>query len=263
MKAMFASCSSRLRRSPLPLILLPALFGLASSPAQAIPFPEADIFFEFNSTPRDLGVHVSLDAESWKQLRIQAPNGQAIIDVSPRGNLGRVGLTELFFEGEEPSLVEVPFREFLKKVPAGTYTFLGTTTENQPLRSTDRLTTDIPCPVPILTPREGEEVPANDLIVRWRANPGVYNPDTQRCDATKEVELVGYQVIVEITNEARGINRHLIADLPASSRQLSITPGFIRDDAQLQGTEFLIEVLAIADSGNKTMTARHCKVQSP
>jgi hypothetical protein len=252
------------RRLALPL-LTPVILAwpvLSSSPAEAIPFSEADIFFELNATARDLGVHVSLDAESWKELRIEGPGAKRIAEVIPRGNLGKIGLTELFFEGEEPSLADVPFSSFLQKVPAGTYTFLGTTVENQPLRSTDRLTTDIPCPVPVVSPREDEAVPVDAVVVGWRAAPGVFNPDTRRCNTRREVGLVGYQVIVEIVNEDRDINRQLIVDLPADARQLSVTPGFIRGAQNLPGTEFKLEVLAIEDSGNKTITERNFRVSA-
>lgn len=247
------------------LLVAPAILAwpvLASSPAAAIEFDEADIFFELNATDRDVGVHVSLDAESWKELRIDGPGAKRIAEVSPRGNLGKVGLTELFFEGEEPSLVEVPFWRFLQMVPAGTYTFLGTTVGGQPLRSTDRLTTDIPCPVPVVSPQADEEVPVEALVIKWRAAPGVYNPDTRRCDAARDVGLVGYQVIVDVENDERGINRQLVVELPPKATQLSVTSGFLRAAAELSGTEFSLEILAIEDSGNKTITERNFDVSA-
>src|SRR5687767_5786963 len=98
-------------RGALPLALSAALAWsvLPGGAAEAIEFDEADIFYELNATDGDVGVHVSLDAESWRELRIESPRGQEIIEVEPQGSLQRIGLTELFFEGEEPSLEEVPF----------------------------------------------------------------------------------------------------------------------------------------------------------
>jgi hypothetical protein len=138
---------STTRLSSAAAILLLAGGGAAAVAAE---FDEADIFLELNATDRDVGVYVSLDAESWRELRIEGPGGQRVIGVSPRGNLGRIGLTELFFEGEEPSLGEVPFARFRSLVPTGTYTFLGRTTEGEPLRSTEPLSAELPCPAAFL-----------------------------------------------------------------------------------------------------------------
>jgi hypothetical protein len=235
------------------------LMGL---PVRAIEFAEADIFFELNATARDLGVHVSLDADNWRELRIRRPDGQQLIQISPRGSLAQIGLTELFFEGAEPSLLQVPFSRFLSRVPAGVYTFLGTTTEGQSLHSSDRLTTDIPCPVAVLTPQPDEPVEVGEVVVSWRAAPGVYNPDTRRCNTARDVGLVGYQLIVEVVNEARDFVRHLAIDLPPGQRQLHIPTGFLLQGARLPGTEFKLEVLAIEDSGNKTITEGEFEVEA-
>lgn len=48
----------------------------AGATGPAIPFPIADIFFEFNAVPNDLGVHIFLDAKSWRgrsASRVPAP----------------------------------------------------------------------------------------------------------------------------------------------------------------------------------------------
>ena len=234
---------------------------LAGSPAAAIEFDEADIFFELNATDRDLGVHVALDAEGWKELRINRPDGNRMIEVEPRGNLARIGLTELFFEGEEPSLVQVPAREFFRRVPPGTYTFLGTTTGNQPLRSTDRLTTELPCPVTVLSPPEDDPVDIGEVVVRW-APPGIYNADTQRCDRSRNVGLVGYQVIVEMANEARDFERDLVVDFSPDARRLFVPRGFLLQGARLPGTEFKVEIIAIEDTGNATIVEQDFEVST-
>ena len=73
----------------------------------AEPFDEADIFFELMPRPGRRR-HVSLDAE--RGSRITRPR---ILRMEPQGSAAQIGLTELFFEGEEPSLNRVPFRRFL------------------------------------------------------------------------------------------------------------------------------------------------------
>ena len=93
---------------------------------------EADIFFELNATAGDVGVHVSLDAERWKSLQITDPRGRDILRMEPQGSAAQIGLTELFFEGEEPSLNRVPFRRFLQLFPPGRYKFEGRPAEVTP-----------------------------------------------------------------------------------------------------------------------------------
>src|SRR5918998_1277199 len=76
-------------RGALPLALSAALAwsALPGGAAEAVEFDGADIFLELNATDGDVGVHVFLDAESWRELRIQGPGGQRIVEVTPRGNL--------------------------------------------------------------------------------------------------------------------------------------------------------------------------------
>src|SRR5262245_2274981 len=82
--------------------------GFLAPAAKEIALEQAKIIFEFNQTDNDLGVQVFLDGESWKSMKITSPTGQVIFEVAGKGNLGKIGLSELFFEGDEPSLDEVP-----------------------------------------------------------------------------------------------------------------------------------------------------------
>jgi hypothetical protein len=84
-------------------------------------FDIARVFFEYNSSANDLGVHVFLDGEDWKRLRIVNPNGRTIFEVEGKGPYRELGLTELFFEGAEPNLGDVPLEELLEQFPAGEY----------------------------------------------------------------------------------------------------------------------------------------------
>jgi hypothetical protein len=243
----------------LPRGLVLAALALACAaltlPAAAAEFDEADIFYEFNSTDRDLGAQVSLDGESWKLLQIWDPLGRELLEVAPKGGLRQVGLTELFFEGSEPSLAEVPFSQFRQLVPPGTYVFRGRTVDNVPLRSTDILSTDIPCPAVIAAPLEDVPVAVDAVVVRWRWLDGVINPDTERCNRMLPVELVAFEVIVEVVNEQVGLSRSVSFELPASARSVPIPREFLERGASLPATEFAIEVLAIEDTGNKTITS--------
>ncbi len=250
-------------RRTLPLVLLAILAGPVppSDAAEAVEFTEADIFYELDATAGDVGVHVSLDAESWRGLRIENPTAGTIIEVEPEGNLKEIGLTELFFEGEEPSLDEVPFARFRSLFPEGDYVFLARTTDNQELRSTDPLTAELPCPVAVVSPGEEEAVPPDKVVVSWQRAPGVFDPDTKKCATGEEVGLVGYQVIVLLENEEEGLRREFLVDLPPGVTKVPVPVQFVEEGARLEGTEFVLEVLAIEDSGNKTITAQGFQVE--
>lgn len=47
---------------------------------------------------------MTLDGQNWKGLRIVNPNDKILFEVRGRGPDKNLGMTELFFEGAEPSL---------------------------------------------------------------------------------------------------------------------------------------------------------------
>ena len=218
------------------------------------PFEIADIFFELNSTAGDVGVHVSLDGESWKILRVQDPGGREIVELEPKRGAKTIGLTELFFEGSEPPLVDVSFARFLELFPQGDYRFLGVTTGNQLLRSTDPLTPELPCPVEVVSPPPTTPVAPDQVVIRWKPAPGLFNPDSGICKKNQDVELIRYEVIAEIVNEATGFLRHYTVELSAGATELPVPLAFIKEGLGSKGTEFRLEVIAIEDTGNKTIT---------
>jgi hypothetical protein len=230
----FANVPSSWRTLPVFLAVLIALIvGAAVTKAWAAEFEEARIFFEYNSTDNDLGVHVFLDAEDWRTLKIVHPNGQTIFEVTTRGGFRKFGLTEMFFEGAEPSLDEVPLAELLGQFPEGKYTFIGTTVDGTLLESTPRLSHAIPAgpDVSAEVDREGE------VTIRWEAVTG-----PPEGFPAKQIKIVGYQVIVgsfQVT-------------LPASSRSVEVPEQYVRT---LKPGEHGFEVLAIEASGNQTITA--------
>ena len=258
----FASAKA-LHRRTLPLVPLAILAWPVppSGAAEALEFAAADIFYELNATDGDLGVHAALDAESWRDLRIASPAGRTIIEVEPEGHLKEIGLTELSFEGEEPPLDEVPFARLRALFPEGDYVFLARTTDGQELRSTDPLTAKLPCPVTVVSPAEDQSVPPAELVVSWQPAPGVFDPDAGECDTGEDIELVGYQVIVLLENEEAGLRREFLVDLPPGATRLPVPVEFVEEGARVEGAEFTLEVLAVEDSGNKTITAKGFQVE--
>ena len=242
------------RRTTLPASLAAgvALLGAVASEARGkgakkIPLEEARIFFEYNSSARDLGAQVFLDGESWKRLKIVGPNG-TIFEVEGKGSLKKTGLTELSFEGEEPSLDEVPIEEFLARFPEGEYQFVGKTVEGQNLVGRATLTHAVPAGPSNVSAAVGSN---NSLIISWGpvTGPAKDFPD-------EPIVIVGYQVIVDRVNPQP--LRVFSVDLPATATKVTVSPEFIQANA-----EYRFEVLAIEAGGNQTISQSTFKSKSP
>ena len=118
--------------------------GVRAAPA-TVPLKFAKIYIEYNATAVDLGFHISLDGEDWKRLKIFNPAGREVFDVSGSGKgFGRFGMTELFFEGAEPSLAEVPREQLLALFPAGQYRFVAKGVEGETQVALATLTHNVP-----------------------------------------------------------------------------------------------------------------------
>ena len=200
-------------------------------PASADAFSIARIYIEYNASPDDLGFHVSLDGEDWNTLRIVNPNGTTIFEVEGKGAYEELGMTELFFEGAEPPLSEVPLGDLLALMPEGTYTFIGETVDGTELRSTATLSHAVPAG-PVISAK----VDDGDVQIRWRRV-----NSTPQGFPNRPIRIVGYQVIVgsfQVT-------------LPASSTKVNLPKEFVKS---LGRGEHDFEVLAIDASGNQTIT---------
>src|SRR5687767_1135674 len=92
-------------------------FSICGSFVWAQRFSEARIFIEYNDTDNDLGFHIFLDGEDWRSLKIINPAGTTIFSVTGKAGYRRLGLTELFFEGAEPSLDDFPLENLLALFP--------------------------------------------------------------------------------------------------------------------------------------------------
>jgi hypothetical protein len=208
-----------------------ALLSMAPATATGAGFPIAKIYFEYNSTANDLGVHVSLDAEDWKALTIEHPDGRTIFNLTGGGGWGQLGLTELFFEGAEPTLDEFPLQDLLALFPEGRYTFRGTTVAGKTLTSRPTLSHAIPA-----GPEVAADVAGNSVVISW--SPVTSTPPGF---PSKPITIVGYQVLVDPFD----------VTLPASATSVTLPPEFVES---LRSGAHPFEVLAIDASGNQTIT---------
>jgi Fibronectin type III domain len=208
-----------------------------TSPEEAAgqtPLEEAMILIELNDTDGDVGIQALLGGASWEEIEIVSPDGRRVFHAD-RGSLEELGIDEVSFESEEPSLDEMSLDQFLALFPEGEYEFLGTTVEGENLAGTATLTHDIPDAPVVVSPEEGPVDPDN-TVISW-------NP----VESPPGIEITGYEVTVERVDPLRILS----ADLPPTSTSFTVPADFLEP-----GTEYKFEVLAIEASGNQTITLR-------
>lgn len=210
--------------------------SFASGPAANKPlrFSIARILVELNSTDRDAGIQMLLDGEGWEQATVYRPDGKRIMDVRARGSVGDLGITELFFESEEPWLAELPLKRLLKKFPAGRYRIEGRTVDGKSIVGTAVLSHDIPAGPEVTSPAENEITDPNNTVIDWEP---VVEP--------AGIKIRGYQVIVELPKPLRTFS----VDLPPTVTAVTVPAEFLEP-----GTGYKYEVLAVARNRNQTIT---------
>jgi hypothetical protein len=216
-------------------------YASGGSSLGAIPFSQAEIFFEQNATDGDLGIHFALDGPPWESVMIFFPNGDPFISVTASGAERENGVTGLFSESAEPGFEVVPPDEFLSWFPEGAYLMVGVTTDGGMLVSEATLTHDLPEEPEAISPREEAVVEADEpLTIRWRRTPDPAPPESV---------IVGYQVIVTEIAEPPEREREFIIDLLPTQRRVEVPAEFFRP-----GREYKYEILARETSGNQTIT---------
>ncbi len=215
----------------------------------AIPLKEAKLIIEHNAKDNDTGFQGFIDSEGWKRITVTGPDGK-VLDFRGKGELGSLGLTELFFESVEPENADVPISDVLKTLPEGEYKFKGSAIEVGEKQGTTigiaLLTHDIPAGPELLSPAEDAVVPEDeDLLVSW-------SPVDKTIDG-RDVNIIAYQLIIEKDEEPQpnmigkfGLSMYL----PASVTQITIPEEFLEP-----GTDYDWEVLAIEESGNQTLNS--------
>jgi len=141
-------------------------------------------------------------------------------------------MTELFFEGAEPSLDELPLAGLLARFPEGQYEIQGHAVDGKHLESEVMFSHAIPA-----GPAVSAAVGAGDsLVISWTPvtspPPGFPN---------KPINIVGYQVIVGL----------FLVTVPATATSVTVPPEFV---ASLASGVQPYEVLAIEASANQTLT---------
>lgn len=209
---------------------------------QVVRIADARLKFEINSTDRDGGVQVFLDADEWKRMSIFAPDGQRVFTTATDGVMAKQGGTEFFLESAEPSFDDLPLDQLLERWPAGRYDFRGVGINGETLKGSARLTHDLPEGPVLVSPIAGDEAQNPDrTVVRWRKVP-----------APNGSPIIGYQVlVVEPDTGIRALPKMTLdVMMPPTARRLRVPPGFLKPR-----TKYEWEVLAIEQGGNQTLSS--------
>lgn len=247
---MFSRVTGVTRHMPIVSAFLVALVALilgATAPEgwakgnakEEIPFADASIIFETNFTDKDTGIQISLDGEPWQEVEVKGPDGN-IVKVKNKGILEEFGLTELFFESNEPNYADLPLAEILALFPTGEYEFEGKAVEGDKLVGEAELTHNLPCGPEVSVDVVGG---SDEVTISWTSPVTLtIDPVTETCTEPAEPLVIeGYQVIVE--------NDHSFSiELPHDATSVKVPPEIL-----VSGT-YKVEVLAIEESGNQTIT---------
>jgi hypothetical protein len=226
------------------VVALGSLAVLATAPAaHAVKLEETDVFIEINDTDGDAGIHMFLDGEGWRKMKVYNPDGNLVLNVKAKGAIAQQGLTEFFFESAEPSFEVQPLEEFLALHPPGTYTFRGVTTEGEEITGKAKLTHHLPeAPLQVFPVDEGVDPDAAEFVWEPVADP-------------PGGEIIGYNVVVECEGEEERVLDAFVAPTVTS---LTVPPEFLEQE---EFEECKWEVLAVDKSGNKTISETPFEVE--
>ncbi len=198
---------------------------LSSATTGAEEFEEASLHFEQNATDGDAEVVLTIKGcdEGLEWLSVAAPDGRTVFEIAcPEPAM--LGLRSFRLESPEPpdhAAVQAAF-------PAGTYTFRGRMVTGCELESESDLNHTLPGIATFVYPtEEAEDVPVEDLRIRWRGPEGLD------------------QYVVEIEHEESGTK--LIVNLPGSVTSFA-TPA----DLVQPGLEYKVSIGTVTEEGNSS-----------
>ncbi len=255
---------------------------LADEDEEVVEFDETAIFFEYNSTDKDLGIQIFFDAPGWNEVKIYGPDDdddggeyaertwrdfwsergwrgerhereRALFEVENGGGLRDIGSTEVFTESAEPPLCPEEEEDCNGAVlQAAIDAFLmkfpeGTYEFEGETVDGRELEGDADLSWDLPTPVEILDAEGNFPTIAWTESVGV--------------EVVGYQVVAEmVVEDADGEEVVYVqaTDVPASVTMIETSQQFadLADQFELDGSllELKIEIIAVGANGNKTIT---------
>jgi hypothetical protein len=211
---------------------------------QATALPTTKLLIEHNSTDMDTGVHGAFDGTDFTELCVYDPNGNQILAIKPEGSLKKLAMSGIFFESREPPNADVSIASLLADFPEGQYEVKGTALDGSGITGSATLMHNIPAPPTVTAPEEDAVVPPSGLIVSWEAV-------TETIEGAPVI-ITGYEVIItkDVPDDPHGFSRPTLdVHLPPSRTSLTIPDEFLE-----AGTSYELEVLALAEFGNQTIS---------
>jgi hypothetical protein len=239
---------------PVFLVAVVALFltmGESAMGQDPVELDEAEVFIEWNSTDGDHGIHFFWDSEGFTQMTVT--NSGGLLAMSTGGNVFDQGLTETAIESVEPPESEQTRAEFFARFPEGTYTFEGTSIDDEDIEGDAEFTHDLLEPVvftkislPVIEWDEPElndvtglplEVVSTELVVELVV---LVEEDGE------EEELV----LTETTIYPAGVTKHIVGN--RFMEVIKNPPGEI--------DELKVEILVKEPSGNISITEQEVEM---
>lgn len=205
---------------------------------EPLEFSELSVHMEVNDTDGDAGLQLFFDADGWRWISVRDPEKRQLLEVKGRRNVRQLGLTEGFFESEEPSFDEMPLEDFIAMFPEGTYRFYGTTIDGKRLYGEAEFTHDIPLAPEIVSPAPtGDDECTADVAIPAQI---VWS------DPNTDIETTGFEIIVEREEPTLQV---FSVELPPDTTMLTVPAEFLEPDV-----EYKFEIIADEASGNRTIT---------
>ena len=217
---------------------------------EIVAIDEAKLYIEYNFTDDDIGVHGAFDSGGYSKLCVYDPNGTQILTVKPLGQFEDLTMGGIFFESREPPSSEFSYEGLMTNFPEGQYEVSGVTFEGKRLTGSATFSHDVPAAPTITFPLEDDVVPLTNLVVSWE-------PVTQTIKGDP-VTITAYEIIItkEAEDDPNGFSRPTFdVHVPANRSNLTIPTEFLEPD-----TEYELEILALEESGNQTITISFFKV---
>ncbi len=212
----------------------------------------AKIYIEHNATDEDTGLHGLIGGEPWRSVCVTAPDGTQLWGMEPADRLQDLGVSDFFWESNEPPDDEYSIDDLQADFPEGRYVVAGTGVDGVDRIAEAIFTHAIPAEPEITEPPlvgdiEEESPPVVDaggLVIRWKP--------VDETITGGPVTITGYQIIVtdEEAEDPNGWARPVYdVHVDPGVTALSIPDEFLKS-----GTLYELEVLAIETSGNQTIS---------
>lgn len=229
------------------------------APGETVEIADAKLIIEYNFTARDIGVHGLFDDHGWSELCVYDPNGVQVLAVKPQSQLKDLTMAGIFFESREPPEAEFTFDDLKARFPEGQYEVRGRNWDGTWLRGFATFMHDVPLAPTVIFPALAAEeenagdvvLPLDGLVIEWA--------DVTATVDGGSVTITGYEIIITKVehDDPHGFSQPIYdVHVPPDRNSLSVPIEFLEPR-----TVYELEVLALEESGNQTITSGFFKTE--